>query len=112
MGSCSFWQRVRPRFFSCEVARTNRRDHRRRSRRTKFIGRRPRRTTRSTAEEIRTATDVARTAVSLRATPGQPATAPELLYVQRDDDKESDDERRADAYTYDYAQDKVTIVHY
>lgn len=63
-----------------------------------------------TAEEIRTATDVARTAVSLRATPGQPATAPELLYVQRDDDKDSDDERRANAYTYDYAQDKLTIV--
>jgi hypothetical protein len=59
-----------------------------------------------TEEEIRAATDAV-LGVTVRSTPGQ--QAPELLYVERDDDKQAEDQRRANAYTYDYSQDKLTI---
>ncbi|NUW45219.1 hypothetical protein [Nonomuraea rhodomycinica] len=59
-----------------------------------------------TPEEIRRASDIA-TSAGPRA--HFAAGRAELLYVERDDGKGGEGERRADAYVYDYGSDTLTV---
>ncbi|MFD1936086.1 MULTISPECIES: hypothetical protein [Nonomuraea] len=56
-----------------------------------------------TPEEIARAGEIA------TATTHQKAGQTELLYVERDDDKDAEQARRAEAYLYDYADDTVIV---
>ncbi|MFE3452254.1 hypothetical protein ACFXJ8_25365 [Nonomuraea sp. NPDC059194] len=56
-----------------------------------------------TPEEIARAGEIA------TATKHQKAGQAELLYVERDDDKDAEQSRRAEAYLYDYAADAVIV---
>lgn len=58
-----------------------------------------------TADEIRRAGEIATAPSRAHLAAGRI----ELLYVERDDDKAQDDERRAEAYLYDYAEDAVIV---
>ncbi|GAA4227422.1 hypothetical protein FHR32_001499 [Streptosporangium album] len=57
-----------------------------------------------TGEEITRATGIASATLRAHMTTGQV----DLLYVERDDDKDVE-QRRADAYLYDYAADKLIV---
>lgn len=58
-----------------------------------------------TADEIRRAGDIAVAPSRAHMAAGRV----ELLYVERDDDKAAEDERRAEAYLYDYGEDALIV---
>ncbi|WP_113703984.1 Tat pathway signal sequence domain protein, partial [Nonomuraea lactucae] len=58
-----------------------------------------------TTEEIQRAAGIATAGMRSHLAAGRA----ELLYVERDDGKASEDDRRADAYVYDYSRDELTV---
>ncbi|WP_371783286.1 hypothetical protein [Streptosporangium subroseum] len=58
-----------------------------------------------TAQEIARASVIASAGSREHMAAGQV----KLLYVERDDDKDADERRRADAYLYDYSADKLIV---
>lgn len=58
-----------------------------------------------TGAEVARATTIASATLRAHMTTGQV----DLLYVERDDDKDAEQRRRADAYLYDYAGDKLIV---
>lgn len=58
-----------------------------------------------TADEIRRAGEIATAPSRAHMAAGRI----ELLYVERDDDKATEDERRAEAYIYDYGEDTLIV---
>ncbi|WP_433244401.1 hypothetical protein ACQPYK_41565 [Streptosporangium sp. CA-135522] len=58
-----------------------------------------------TGEEVARASGIASAASQAHMTAGRV----QLLYVERDDDKDTDERRRADAFLYDYATDQLIV---